>query len=55
MADESPAAAIRPQKPDEAAFKQSLAQIEKEHKQVMDQYVCGIHLVTVVLNGLHNP
>lgn len=39
MAEDAPAAASRPQKPDEAAFKQSLAQVDKEHKQIMDQYV----------------
>lgn len=40
MADDATASAAvtRPQKPDEAAFKQRQAQLEKEHKQIMDQY-----------------
>lgn len=42
MADESAAAAAatRPQKPDEALFKEKSAKAEKEHAQVMAQYVC---------------
>lgn len=46
MADDSAAtaaASTRPQKPDEAAFKETVAKLEKEHTQVKTQLVCSIY------------
>lgn len=43
MADDAAAttaASTRPQKPDEAAFKETVAKLEKEHTQVKTQLVC---------------
>lgn len=45
MADDAAAttaASTRPQKPDEAAFKETVAKLEKEHTQVKNQLVCSI-------------
>lgn len=45
MADDAAAttaASTRPQKPDEAAFKETVAKLEKEHTQVKNQLVCQI-------------
>lgn len=39
-ADKSaPAAAVRPTKPDDNAFKADLAKLEKEHKESMERFV----------------
>lgn len=45
MADDAAAttaASTRPQKPDEAAFKETVAKLEKEHTQVKNQLVCSV-------------
>lgn len=54
MADDAAAttaASTRPQKPDEAAFKETVAKLEKEHTQVKNQLVCSfcpsLHLLCI--------